>query len=58
LHFAYRFGASIKENGCTQPTIGKYNAHISKMQFLCIAKRVSKSERDKLEILIQYDRWM
>jgi hypothetical protein len=42
LHFTYRFGASIKENGCTQPTIGKYNIHISEMQFLCIAKRISK----------------
>jgi len=45
LHFVYRFGASfINENGCTQPATGKYNAHISEMQFLCIAKRVSKTE--------------
>jgi hypothetical protein len=27
--------------------IGKYNAHISEMQFLCIAKRVSKSQRER-----------
>ncbi len=37
------FGAFIKEKGCAQHTIGKYNVYITEMQFLRIAKkRISK----------------